>query len=132
MAIKIVLGKTPKSFKPFIVSFDTPEGEKAAVEVTYKYRTRAQFGEMLNAMFKDAGQEDAQKEAGADAVDFEVLFQKMGDKNADHLLSSIEAWGLDFEVTRANLVQLANEIPASAAAFMAAYRNACIEGKLGN
>ena len=122
---KIVLGQKPKNFKPFTIKFSMPEGGEGVIQVTFKYRTRTEFGAMMNEMFADAGEEKTEG-----APDFEVLFQKMGDKNADHLLNSIESWNLDFKVDRESLAQLSDEYPAAAVALMAAYRDACVEGKL--
>lgn len=125
---KIKLGARPKNFKPFPVKFLLPDGGEAVILVTYKYRTRTEFGQMMNAMFADAG---AERKDG-EKVDFEKLFQQMGDKNADHLLDSMEAWDLDFDLSRESLLQMADEMPAGPVALMEAYRNACIEGRLGN
>lgn len=121
----IVLGKTPTNFKPIVVKFTAPDGTDGAIKATYKYRTRTGFGEMMNKMFEDAG--EAKTEG---TPDFKALFAKMGDKNADHLLAALDSWNLDFELTRENLLALSNEYPAASVALMAAYRDACVEGKL--
>lgn len=123
----IVLGKKPKNFKPFTVKFPMPDGTEGAIAATFKYRTRSEFGVMMNDIFKDAKEEKTEG-----VPDFQNLFLKMGDKNADHLLGCVEAWDMDVELSRANLVQLSDEVPAASAALMAAYRDACVEGKLGN
>lgn len=123
----ITLGKTPKNFKPFTVKFTQPDGEPGAIAATFKYRTRSGFGLMMNDIFKDAGEEKTEG-----VPDFQNLFQKMGDKNADHILAALDAWNLDFELTRDNIIALSDQYPAATAALMAAYRDACVEGKLGN
>ena len=81
----------------------------------------------MNQMFADAGEEKTEG-----TPDFQVLFSKMGDKNADHLLAALESWSLDFELTRENLMALSDQYPAASVALMGAYRDACVEGKLGN
>lgn len=126
---KIVLGKRPTTFASFPVKFTMPDGTQGVIKTTYKYRTRSEFGSMLNQMFSDAGEE-----LPADGKpDFEVLYRKMGDKNADHLLSCIDAWDLeDQKVDRPTLLALAEEIPAAVVALMSAYSSACTEGRLGN
>jgi hypothetical protein len=124
---KVTLGKKPASFKPFPVKFPMPDGSEGVISATFKYRTRSEFGVMLNEIFKDAKEEKADG-----APDFEDLFSKIGDKNADHLLACMEGWDMDVELNRANLVQLSDEIPAASAALMAAYRGACVDGALGN
>ena len=127
MAVTITLGKTPKNFKPFPVKFTMPDGTNGAIAATFKYRTRTEFGAMMNQMFADAGEEKT------DATpDFQALFHKMGDKNADHMLAALDAWNLDFELTRDKLIQLADQYPAASVALMACYRDACVEGRLGN
>jgi len=123
----IVLGKKPKNFKPFTVKFPMPDGTEGIIAATFKYRTRSEFGVMMNSIFADAKEEKTEG-----VPDFQALFQKMGDKNADHLLACIDAWDMDAELSRATLVQLSDEVPAASAALMAAYRDACVEGKLGN
>lgn len=123
----ITLGKKPKTFKPIAVKFPMPDGSDGVITATFKYRTRSEFGALLNDIFTDAKQD---KTDGP--PDFQDLFLKMGDKNADHLLASIDAWDVDQEISRATLVQLSDEVPAASAALMAAYRDACVEGRLGN
>lgn len=125
---KVKLGDTPKTFAPAPVKFTKPNGEEAEIEVVYKYRTSKQFGEYLNGVYADAGEVPK----SGDKVDFEALFQKTSDKNADHLLGCMESWDLDDKLNRESLQALANEIPAAAIALMSGYRLACVEGKLGN
>lgn len=126
---KIVLGKTPKTFAAFPVDFPMPDGTTGTIQATFKYRTRTQFGEFLNKIFADAGEE----QVSDGNIDFEVLFSKTKDKNADHLLEALDAWeGIDAVLNRDSLQSLANELPAASVALMAAYNKACTEGKLGN
>lgn len=125
---KVVLGKPPKTFKPIVVTFLLPDGEEASIEVTYKYRTRTEFGQLIDEIFKDAGAKPA------DNGDFsmEALMAKTRDKNAGYLARVVDSWNLDEAVSIESLSQLANEIPAAASALMDAYRLAANEGRLGN
>ena len=130
MAIQIVLGKTPKTFKKVPVKFLTPEGDEAVVAVVFKYRTRAAYAQFLNEMFATT---DADKPADGEKVDFEVLFAKGGEKTVEKMLDAIVSWDLpDVELNKENMLQLQNEYQASIPAFGDAYRAACVEGKLGN
>lgn len=95
---------------------------------TFKYRTRTEFGAFLNQVFGDAG-EDA---TPSEKPNFEALFEKTKDKNADHLLVALDAWDIDQELNRESLQMLADELPAASIALMAAYNTACTEGRLGN
>jgi len=54
---KIILGKTPKTFAAFPVDFPMPDGTTGEIKATFKYRTRTQFGEFLNKIFSEAGEE---------------------------------------------------------------------------
>ena len=125
---KIKLGTTPKNFKICNVKFPMPDGTDGVIKATFNYRTRTQFGQFLNQVFADAG-ETATPD---DKPDFEVIFAKTKDKNADHLVLALSAWDLDEELNRENLQQLADEIPAACIALMTAYNTACTEGRLGN
>lgn len=126
---KVILGKTPKTFKPTSVKFPMPDGTEGAILATFNYRTRTEFGAFLDQIFTDAG-EEAQK---PDKINWEELFGKTKDKNADHLLLALADWDLDgHELNLASLKQLADELPAASAALMAAYNAACTEGRLGN
>lgn len=127
---KIKLGECPKTFKEFPVKFVLPNGDEAGVMVTFKYRTRTQFGEFQNSMFGDQSSADDRLPGGG--IDFKKLYERVGAHHADHLLKAIESWDLDFLPTVESLAQMSNEIPASAAAFMSAYNAACTEGRLGN
>jgi hypothetical protein len=125
MAIK--LGQRPKTFKPFSVKFPMPDGETGVIQATYKYRTRVEFGKLMNEVF--GGVEDRATEG---KVDFEKIFESMGDKNADYLLECLDSWNLTEPLTKQTLLQLSSEIPAASVALMTSYREACVDGKLGN
>lgn len=125
MAIK--LGQRPKTFKPFNVKFLMPDGETGVIQATYKYRTRVEFGKFMNEVFGEVEEKTAEGK-----VDFEKLFESMGDKNADYLLECLDAWNLTEPLTKQTLLQLSSEIPAATVALMTSYREACTEGKLGN
>ena len=125
---KVTLGKTPKTFKPFAVKFPMPDGTEGTILATFHYRTRTQFGQFLNQVFADAGETPKVDEK----PDFESIFIKTKDKNADHLVLALSAWDLDEPLNRESLQALADELPGAAVALMTAYNGAATEGKLGN
>lgn len=124
---KIKLGARPTNFKR-TVTFPMLDGSEGAIEVTYKYRTRSEFGKFIDGMFQDA------KKDSPIADDFSMadLMNKTRDKNAAYLLEVIEDWNLDEKLTRETAEQLCDELPAAASAIMELYRSAIVEGRLGN
>jgi hypothetical protein len=125
---KIKLGNRPKQFKK-TVSFDMLEGGKGTIECTFKYRTKAEFGEFIDKLMDAAG---AKPKDDGDKFSMAELMDRTSGANADYLLDVLDGWNLDEDLNRTNAQQLANELPAAAAAIMETYRTACIEGRLGN
>ena len=123
----IKLGNRPKTFKPVTIKVPLPDGEEGIMQVTYKYRTRTDFGKLIDTIFKDAGEKRADG-------DFSMgdLMEKTRDKNAEYLLQCVEGWNLDEPVSLESLRQLSDELPAVSAAIMEQYRTAALEGRLGN
>lgn len=128
---KIILGKRPKNFKTK-VTFPMLDGELGSVEISYIYRTRTEFGTLIDGLMEDAGveatgaSEDSQKFSLAQAL------EKTRDTNADYIMKVADGWNLDVEFDRKSVAQLCDEIPAAALAIMNTYRNAITEGRLGN
>lgn len=122
---KIKLGARPKNFK-HVVTFPMLDGTTGTLEVTYKYRTVSEFGEFIDKMMVDLGGKEGES-ATAGAV-----LERMVKVNAEYLLQVIEGWNLDEELNRDTAHQLADELPAAAAAIMGNYRNAIMEARAGN
>lgn len=129
MTAVIKLGNKPKTFKPFPVKFTMPDGEEGAINTTFKYRTRKEYGAFLNDLYHSA---DTEKPPEGEKIDFEALFAKGGEKTVKKLIDAIDSWEFGYDLTVETLLQLQDEIPASIAAFGDAYRGACLDGRLGN
>lgn len=134
---KIKLGQQPKSFA-HVVKFAMLDGSEGLLPVTYRYRTRREYAEFVDARIAKARAEVAQP-APAESDDqttelFSLLraTEKADDAVAEYVMEIVEGWGLDEEFNAANIAQLHNEIPAATAALIEAYRRACVEGRLGN
>jgi len=129
MASKIVLGQRPEVFKAIPVKFTLPNGDPGVITATFKYRTRSEFGEVLNRLFSaPAGEE---RPAG-EKLDFVELINTSRKAANAELLDALTKWDLDFEINAETLAQLSDEVPAASAALLNAYNGACTEGKLGN
>lgn len=125
---KIQLGKCPTSFKK-PVTFPMLDGTTGVIEITYRYRTRKEFGLFIDKMMTAAGKV---KQPDPEKFSMAELMAKTAGANADYILQVITGWDLDAELTDKNVQQLADELPAAATAIMDAYRVAITEGRLGN
>jgi hypothetical protein len=128
---KITLGKRPKNFKTK-VSFPMLDGGTGTIEVSYIYRTRTEFGVLIDGLMADAGVETENATADAQKFSLAEALEKTRDTNADYILQVADGWNIDEDFTRDTVAQLCDEIPAAALAIMNTYRNAITEGRLGN
>ncbi len=126
---KITLGKRPANFKRTL-SFPMLDGTTGSMEVTYKYRTRKEFGVFIDGILEAAGEKGGPAED--EKFSMAKLMEKTAGTNADYVLQVIEGWNLDVELTRNAIEQLADEIPAAVNTVMETYRLAITEGRLGN
>lgn len=124
---KIKLGNRPQNFKR-TVTFQMLDGTDGAIEVTYKYRTRTEFGKFIDGLFSEA-KEDKPIDEQFSMAD---LMSKTRDKNAAYLLEVIEDWNLDEKLTRDTAEQLCDELPQAASEIMEVYRAAIVEGRVKN
>lgn len=134
MANKIKLGARPASFTK-TVEFDMLEGTKGAVECTFKYRTRSEFGQFIDKIVADAkaaAQAASSEEVDAGGFSMAELMERTRGNNAAYLLDALKGWNLDEPLNAANAATLCDEFPGAAAAIMEAYRAACVEGRVKN
>ena len=125
---KLVLGKTPATFKPFNVKFTLPDGEEDQILVTFRYKTRSQYAAFLNELYNEAGEDKPVD----DKIDFEKLFAKGGEKTVMQLSKIIADWDFAERPTTDTLRALHDQAPAAAAALTSYFSSACVDGKLGN
>jgi hypothetical protein len=128
---KIVLGSRPPSFKKKI-TVALPEGVDGEITVTYKYRTRSEFGAFVDEVFKTAA--ITPKDNSDNEIKFSLAeaLAKTTEVNADYLMKIMDGWDLSSDFTRDNVAQLCDELPGVALAIIDNYRQAISEGRLGN
>ncbi len=129
MATKIKLGNRPKNFKK-TVTFPMLDGSTGSIECLYKYRTRSEFGAFIDEIMAAAGETKSKDDD--EKFSLAKLMEKTADSNADYVMSVLDGWNLDEDLNRANVQQLADELPAAVTAIMETYRAAITEGRLGN
>lgn len=129
----IKLGSRPKNFKKTI-KVPLLDGTTGSIEITYKYRTRKEFGAFIDGMTAAARAAGAIVEDATDEKPFslEELMEKTAGANADYVLDVVESWNLDVPFTKAAVEQLSDELPAAVNTIMEAYRIAVTEGRVGN
>jgi hypothetical protein len=125
---KIKLGERPKSFAR-VVKFTDLDGTEMTVPVTYKYRTRKEYGAWIDAMPPEPTAMDAMKDGKFSS---ETYIEMVSAWNANKIMQCVDSWGLDEEFSPANVKQTCDEMPACAEAITREYQGACLEGRLGN
>lgn len=130
MATKIKLGARPKNFTA-PVKFKLLDGGEGVINVTYKYRTRKEFGAFQDEIYAENGiQKPTDSEGTANLL--ERAYDAGNEKIADQIMRAAEGWDLDEPFNADNVQALVNEIPAAAGAIMATYDKAIRDGVLGN
>jgi Phage tail assembly chaperone len=124
MATKIVLGKRPKNFKS-VVTCPTPEGDQLSIECSFVYRTKREFGALLDEMFGQGAKSDEDASMKA-ALEGSIELQ------AKWIMKCMDGWNLDVEFSRESVEQLCDEFPAHALAIITRYRETIVDGRLGN
>lgn len=122
---KIRLGQRPEAFKKK-VTFPLLDGTTGEITITYRYRTRKEFGALLDGLIEDA------KAGEAGEMTMAELMARTAASNADYILMIATGWDIDAEFDRASIEQLADEAPAAVLAVMEEYRAAINGGRLGN
>lgn len=127
IARQIVLGKRPDGL-PDTLTIKLPDGTDGLLPVTFKYRTRTEFGEFLDSIF------------GGPAPEFDGTGAKAAENqqrgttqyNGQYIFGCLKDWGLDAPFTLQSCIQLADELPGVTQAIMNRYRQLTTEGRLGN
>lgn len=132
MAI-VKLGKRPETF-PHTVKFPMLEGGEGTVPVTYKYRTRKEFGAFWDELTAgaDASTNNSASDNPIEKFSLAKLYAKSSVKNAQDVLKIITDWGLDEELSIESVQQLNDELPLAVATLVGDYYTAMTTGRLGN
>lgn len=133
MAHKITLGARPKTFAR-AVTFPLPEGGDGVINMVYKYRTRSEFGAFIDALAAQAGVPPPKTGSAEDVhVSLQAILQAGSEQNAAYIMQIADGWDLpDHPFELGAVQQLCDELPGGALAIMSKYREAIVEGRLGN
>jgi hypothetical protein len=125
----IKLGSRPKTFAR-VIKFKDIDGTELSVPVTYKYRTRKEYGAWNDELPDYPEAKDAMDADGK--FSSEKYIEMVSNWNADRLMQTLEGWGLDEPFNADNVKQLCDEMPACAEAIVDDYKTAILQGHLGN
>lgn len=138
----VKLGARPKNFKRIVKFKDLDGTTDLSIEVSYIYRTKKQFGEMLDQQIEIAIKEADAMEAKAAAVvasDIPPKRERIADgyelatsKQVDYLMQIIDGWNLDIEFSRQSVQDVCDEYPGAPHAISNLYREVIAEGRSGN
>ncbi len=124
---KIKLGARPTTFTS-VITVPLLDGTTGSIEMTYRYRTKTEFGELLDALAKTG-----EMAVGSDGQrTIREAFAEGAAVNTDYILQVAEGWNLDEPFSRGTVAQLCDEIPAAGLAIIDGYRVAITEGRLKN
>jgi len=129
---RVVLGKRPATIRRTVTA-DLPEGGEGMIEVDFRYRTRQEYGKLLDDRMAAAQSVDgARAEAGDGPLTAGELQAVSVKATAEHILDIATGWSLPEPFDLEHVVQLCDELPGMATAIVDEYRMAIIEGRRGN
>ena len=131
---KIQLGKRPETFNRRVM-FPMLDGTTGELGITYKYRTRREYGEFIDQLVqanRDAADKPKKRKRDPESFSMAEMLNLTTEQNAEFILQIATAWDLPEEFNAANVAQLADECFAAVAAIMDTYRIAVTEGRAGN
>jgi len=137
---KLKLGDNPKNFTK-TVDIVLLEGGTAPLKVSFIYRTRKQFAELVDANIAKAEAEaKAAIEAAEHGADGESpkrmtiseSYAAVDKARADHVLQIADGWDLGDEFNAESLLQFEDEYPGALHAISITYAQAVAEARAKN
>jgi hypothetical protein len=125
---KLQLGNSPVNFKQE-VSFLRLDGEEVTIEISYKYRTRSQYAELLDEILAPVEQKKSKKD---EVLKVAEMLKQQDVSTVEFMLKIADGWDLEDEFNKENLTALLNEFPSAAKAINETYRITILEGRVKN
>jgi len=132
---KLILGNAPKTFKSLV---EIPQLDKsvATVEMEFKYRTRTEFGALMDSIINKVQPVKGKKAkpASDDEVNktLKEMFAEGNASNVDYILQIAEGWDIEQPFGEEWVSWLADNNPNAINAISEAYREAISEGRTKN
>lgn len=130
MSTKIKLGARPVAFEAKPITFPMPDGTQGVITVAFKYRTRTEYGQFVDATVANLGALAPAEGVGR----VQAAFGHGVAVDGGLLYGAVHSWdvGDDGALSLAVCQQLAEELPAASQALLGAYRDLTTLGRLGN
>ncbi len=137
---KLKLGDNPKNFKKSI-AIVLLDGGTAPLEVSFIYRTRRQFAELVDANIAKAeadakaaveAADQAQDGAAPKRLTIAESYAAVDKARVDHVLQIADGWDLADEFNEKSLLQFEDEFPGALHAISTAYAQAVAEARAKN
>lgn len=136
--VRIRLGQRPGSFRR-LVEFPMHDGTTGCMTVSYVYRTRREFAQLQDELQTPSEQPAPPAAADGERVEQPALApfwsRVMDTVNADsviYVMKIIDGWDLEVPFGSEAVAQLVDEMPNATRAICATYREAIVDGRLGN
>jgi hypothetical protein len=121
---KLALGKAPESFKK-VVEITNLYGTKDTIEIEFKYRTRKQYGELIDSI-------QSSEKSSKKTDTYVDIITDTDAKTVEFLLSIAKGWDLEEPFNAENVAILVDQFPNATNEINDAYRIAILEGRLKN
>lgn len=145
-ASKLVLGKKPKYFTREVafpmLNIETGETVPGMMEVKYFYRTRKEYAQLADETQAEitakatAEVELLKQNASEDELTPQLtqadFVARQDEFKADYLQKIMAGWNVELPFGRDALLDLVGSQPAAEQAIISTYRDAIMEGRLGN
>lgn len=99
------------------------DGKDLTLKVEFYYRGRSEFAALIDGMTSSDLDDDAKLQEVISAAD---------SKGADFILKALKSWDMEEELNLENAQILCDQFQGAANAIVTAYRQLCLEGRLGN
>ena len=126
---KYKFGSKPKTFSKNI-KWKEVDGNSLELQIVFNTATSDECAEMITVMFDTVNKERGGVEVADMSIKDIVKTNRQG--AADFLLKVINSWELEDDLTRDNVLRFMNEQPGGSEAAITAFRDACMQGRMGN
>ncbi|KIF80776.1 phage tail assembly chaperone [Noviherbaspirillum autotrophicum] len=116
---KLTLGKRPGAFKK-TVHIPLCDGGTDEIEFVFKYRTRTEYGKLMDELAAKPSQEDGAA-TPKEKWSLEKFIGKSVEEDADFILMLAEGWDLSDEFSRESLISLVDMHAGATDAIHKAY-----------